>query len=63
MHEDLISKISAYPGLIETLSLLNSLNAVSDKVLALYSQETKDLEKKLSDADTPDQIQAIILGQ
>lgn len=63
VHEDLISKISAYPGLIETLSLLNSLNAVSDKVLALYSQETKDLEKKLSDADTPDQIQAIILGQ
>jgi hypothetical protein len=61
-YEDLMSKINAYPGLSETIALLKSLNTVSDKVLGLYTQETKDLEKKLGDAETTDQIQAIILG-
>jgi replicative DNA helicase len=63
VYEDFISKINAYPGLIETTSLLKSLIAVSDKVVALYSQETNDLEKKLKDAETSEQIQTIILGQ
>jgi uncharacterized protein (TIGR02145 family) len=63
VYEDFISKINAYPGLIETTSLLKSLIAVSDKVVALYSQETNDLEKKLKDAETTEQIQTIILGQ
>jgi hypothetical protein len=31
--------------------------------VALYSQETNDLEKKLKDAETSEQIQTIILGQ
>ncbi len=63
VYVDLISKINAYPGLSETISLLQSLNSISDKVVVLYSQETKDLEKKLKDAETSEQIQAIILGQ
>jgi hypothetical protein len=63
VYEDLISKINAYTGLTETISLLQSLNCFSDKVVALYSQETKEMEKKLKEAVTPDQIQAIILGQ
>jgi hypothetical protein len=63
VYTDLIAKINAYPGLVEATALLKSLNAVSDKVVALYSQETKDLEKKLKDAETTEQIQTIILGQ
>jgi antitoxin component YwqK of YwqJK toxin-antitoxin module len=63
VYEDLISKINAYSGLSETISLLKSLNSVSDKVVGLYSQETKDLEKKLKDAETSEQIQAVLLGQ
>ena len=63
VYEELISKINAYPGLTETISLLKSLNTFSDKVVGLYSQETKDMEKKLNDAETSDQIQTIILGQ
>jgi replicative DNA helicase len=51
VYEDFISKINAYPGLIETTSLLKSLIAVSDKVVALYSQETNDLEKKLRELE------------
>lgn len=63
VYDDLISKINAYPGLTETISLLKSLNSISDKVVGLYSQETKDMEKNLKDAETSEQIQAIILGQ
>ena len=63
VYEDLISKINAYTGLTETISLLQSLNSISDKVVALYSQDTKEMEKKLKDAETSDQIQAIIIGQ
>jgi hypothetical protein len=63
VYEDLIAKINAYTGLTETISLLKSLNTISDKVVALYSQETKDMESKLKEADTAEQIQAIILGQ
>jgi antitoxin component YwqK of YwqJK toxin-antitoxin module len=63
VYEDFIFKINAYPGLTETISLLKSLNSISDKVVALYSQETKDMEKKLKDAETSEQIQAMILGQ
>lgn len=39
------------------------MHAVSDKVVGLYSQETKDLEKKSKEAETSEQIQAIIIGQ
>ena len=63
VYEDFIFKINAYPGLTETISLLKSLNSISDNVVALYSQETKDMEKKLKDAETSEQIQAMILGQ
>ena len=32
-----------------------------DKVISLYSIETKDLEKQLKDAETTEQIKSIIL--
>ncbi|MEN9998773.1 MAG: hypothetical protein RI922_1763 [Bacteroidota bacterium] len=63
VYEDLISKINAYASLAETTALLETLNSISDKVVALYNQETKDLEKKLKEAETSDQIQSIILVQ
>jgi replicative DNA helicase len=63
VYTDLIAKINAYSGLVEATALLKSLNAVSDKVVGLYSEETKDLEKKLKAAETTEQIQTIILGQ
>ena len=63
VYTDLIAKINAYPGLVEATVLLKSLNAVSDKVVGLYSEETKDLEKKLKDAEASEQIQTIIVGQ
>jgi len=63
VYTDLIAKINAYSGLVEATALLKSLNAVSDKVVGLYSEETKDLEKKLKAAETTEQIQTILLGQ
>jgi hypothetical protein len=63
VYEEISNKINAYPGLGEVISLLNSLNSFSDKVIGLCSQETKEIEKKLKDAKTSEQIQAIILGQ
>ena len=63
VYEDISNKINAYPGLAEVISLLNSLNSFSDKVIGLCSQETKELEKKLKDAKTTEQIQFVILGQ
>ena len=40
---------------------ITELNIFSDKVITLYSQETKDLEKQLKDAETVEQIKTIIL--
>ena len=41
---------------------LNKLNLFLDKVLVLYSQDTKELEKQLKDAETAEQIKTIIIG-
>ena len=63
VYENLFTKINAYAGLAETHSFLQALNSVSDKVVALYSQDTEVIEKKLKEAETSEQIQTIILGQ
>ncbi|MFN5346703.1 MAG: hypothetical protein ACK5B3_05705, partial [Bacteroidota bacterium] len=42
---------------------LNKLNLFLDKVIVLYSQDTKELEKQLKDAETAEQIKTIILGK
>ena len=57
-----MAKYNNYPGLIETVNLLRSLNTFSDKIIELYSQDTKDIEKQLKDAHTPEQIKTIILS-
>ena len=63
VYEDLIAKYNTYPSLTEIISLLTTINNISDKVIAYYSQDTKELEKKLKDAETVDQIKSILLGQ
>jgi len=63
VYEDLIVKYNMYPGLTETITLITTINNISDKVIAYYSQDTKELEKKLKDAETTDQIKTILLGQ
>jgi antitoxin component YwqK of YwqJK toxin-antitoxin module len=44
-------------------SILTKLNIFLDKVISLYTQDTKELEKQLKDVETADQIKSIILGQ
>jgi len=63
VYDDLIAKYNTYPSLTETTTLLTTINNISDKVIAYYSQDTKELEKKLKDAETVEQIQLVILGQ
>jgi len=44
-------------------SILTQLNVFLDKVISLYNQDTKELEKQLKDVETADQIKSIILGK
>jgi len=61
---DFISKDENYVNVQTSLDNLISFNAFSDKVILLYSQDTKDLEKQLKkEAETVEQIKSIILGQ
>jgi len=55
------SKYNLYPGLDECVNILNESILFLDKVISLYSIETKDLEKQLKDAETTEQIKSIIL--
>jgi antitoxin component YwqK of YwqJK toxin-antitoxin module len=63
VYEDLIAKYNAYTSLTETIKVLNTLSTLSDKVITCYAQDTKELESKLKEVDTSEQIQAILLGQ
>ena len=58
--QDYQTKYNAYPGLDESIKILNESIAFFDKVISLYSVETKDLEKQLKDAETVEQIKTII---
>ena len=40
---------------------LNKLHLFMDKVIVLYSQDTKELEKQLNDTETAEQIETLIL--
>ena len=57
------TKYDIYPGLEESIKILNESIAFFDKVIALYSLETKELEKQLKDAETVEQVEAILLGK
>ena len=63
VYDDLIAKINAYSSLTETSSLIKTLNTISDKVIILYSQDTKELEKQLKEIETTDKIKSIIMGE
>lgn len=59
--QDYQAKYNAYPDLEESIRILNESIAFLDKVVALYSIETKDIEKLLKDAATVEQIKELIL--
>ena len=63
VHEDLIAKSNAYTSLTETIKIFNTLSTLSDKVITSYAQDTKELESKLKEVETSEQVQAILLGQ
>jgi hypothetical protein len=63
VYDDFIAKYNTYSSLTETIKVLNTLSTLSDKVITSYSQDTKELESKLKEADTSEQIQAILHGQ
>jgi antitoxin component YwqK of YwqJK toxin-antitoxin module len=63
VYEDLIAKCNSYTSLTETIKVLNTLLALSDKAIICYSKDTKDLESKLKEVETSEQIQTILLGQ
>jgi hypothetical protein len=58
---DFQNKYDAYPGVDECILILTEANTFIDKISTLYSQDTKQLEKSLKDADTVIDIKAIIL--
>ncbi len=58
--QDYQTKYNAYTGLDESIKILNESIAFFDKVIALYSVDTKELEKQLKDAETVEQIKTII---
>jgi antitoxin component YwqK of YwqJK toxin-antitoxin module len=63
IYEDFVSKYNTSQNLIETITLITNINNISNKVISYYSQNTKDLEKKLKDTESIDQIKLILLGQ
>jgi hypothetical protein len=63
IYDDFIKKYNTSENLIEIMNLINTINNISYKVISCYSQDTKDLEKKLKNAQTVDQIKLVLLGQ
>jgi len=58
---DFQAKYNAYPSLDECITILNEANLFLEKVISLYSTDTKELEKQLKSAETVEQIKSIIL--
>ncbi|MFZ4799707.1 MAG: hypothetical protein ACOYMA_19595 [Bacteroidia bacterium] len=56
-------KYNTYPKLDECYKLLNELKDISNKVIALYTVESKDIEKQIKNAETTEQIKSILLGK
>lgn len=63
VSNDFKSKLQISADLQSSADNLNKLNLFLDKVIAFYSQDTKELEKQLKEAQTAEQIQTIILGK
>lgn len=60
--EDFLNNYKIGSNTEEYLKLIREFNNFQEKVLNLYSIDTDDLEKKLKDAETIDQVIAIIKG-
>jgi hypothetical protein len=58
--QDFQTKYNANQDLDESNKILNESIAFLDKIIALYSVDTKELEKQLKDAETVEQIKTII---
>lgn len=63
VYNDLIVKYNAYTSIAETIRVLNTLSTICDKVISYYSEDTYELESKLKDVKTSEQIQTVFLGQ
>lgn len=60
VYKDFNSSLQTNTELQSLADSLSKLNSFLDKVIALYSQDTKELEKQLKDAETADQIKTLI---
>ncbi len=63
VYQDFNTLLQSNTVLLSLTDNLNKLKLFSDKVIALYSQETKDIEKQLKSAETGEQIKTLILAQ
>jgi hypothetical protein len=63
LYNDLVSKNQIYVDFKSYSEKNKTLITILDRVISLYSQDTKELEKKLKEVDTADQIKSIILAQ
>lgn len=57
---DFQAKYNAYLNIDECIKVLNEANLILDKVISLYSNDTKEIEKQLKSAETVEQIKSII---
>ena len=61
VYKDFNSTLQNNTELATMADNIGNLNLFLDKVIALYSQDTKELEKQLKNAETVESIKAIIL--
>ena len=60
VYKDFNSSLQTNTDLQSLADSLSKLNSFLDKVIALYSENTKELEKQLKDAETAGQIKSLI---
>lgn len=63
VYTDIYTKYQAFNGIQNGNDLLTEINSIADKVILLWTQDTKEIEKQLKDAETSEQIKTIILGK
>lgn len=57
------TKYNSYTSLDESIITLNEANSFLEKVISLFSTDTKEIEKQLKGAESVEQIKSIILGK
>lgn len=63
VFNDYKAKLQGISDLQSCVENLSKLNSFLDKVIALYSQDTKELEQQLKEVDTAEQIKTIIVNK